>query len=434
MKVDPQNPNARSLQTQYTNDPVRRLFGNGTVHPAKGSILDQRKWHRWLQAIGMAVDAELYAYQETAESAPFPRTHVNGKEFIQFSSYDYLGLIGHPAINAAAIDAIQEFGTGTGGVRMLSGTNVLHRKLESAIADFFGVESALTFTSGYLANLALMTALVGGDGKVIADERIHRSLKDGLRLAKVNVDYFGHNDVVSLARMLEKNSGVERKFILTEGLFSMDGDICPLPEILELKAAHGAFLVVDEAHSLGVLGPNGRGVCDHFGISPSKVDVFTGSLSKAIPANGGFIAASEEIIVCLQHEAAPFIFSGALCPPAAAAASSALAVIRQEKWRIEHLYQNSMVLSGLIADRGYETNCNGAPIVPLILPADDDVYRMVKWLKEHGILSSPVVFPAVPSGRSRIRLCASVHHNAQMFASLACALDSFPELPSKPTI
>jgi len=295
-------------------------------------------------------------------------------------------------------------------VRLLTGTTQLHCQLEQELAAFKGTEAALTFTSGYLANLGVIAALLQPQDRVIVDARAHRSVVDGCQLARAQLRSFRHNDVASLRRKLEQDPRPGRTLIVVEGVYSMDGDICPLPEIVELKKAYGAMLLVDEAHSFGVLGASGRGVHEHFGIPADAVDLWMGSLSKAIPANGGFLAASRAMIVYLQHEAAPFMFSAALCPAAAAAARAALKVIDAEPWRQEVLRRNANILRQGLRDLGYDTGNSATPIVPVVLNDDVAAYRLARRLYDEGILASAIVSPAVPLGTARLRLCAMATH------------------------
>lgn len=349
----------------------------------------------------------LYTFQQALEGKSGPRVLIDGREFLMISSYDYLGLIGHPEVENAAIEAVRRYGTGTGGVRLLSGTTALHRALERDIADFKGTEAALTFSSGYLANLGVITSLLGPDDRVLLDERAHRSIVDACKLARVPVVRFRHNDLTMLKALLARPPLGRRTLVIVEGVYSMDGDVCPLPELVRLKESHGAFLMVDEAHSLGVLGQTGRGIDEHFGVSASAVDLWTGSLSKAIPSNGGFVAARSDLIIYLQHGAGAFMFSAALCPAAVAAARASLRLLREEPGRLSRLHTNAVRLRGSLRALGYDTGGSVSPIIPVILGNDVDAYRLSRTLFAHGILANAVVSPAVPLRAARLRLCAT---------------------------
>jgi 8-amino-7-oxononanoate synthase len=393
--------------------------------PERNSLLDLRKANRSFNEINALVEKNQYSFQPEYQERKGAIARVLGKEYFVFSSYDYLGLIGHDVINTAAKQAIDEFGTGTGGVRLLTGTNSLHRKLERDLAEFKGKEDAITFTSGYMANIAITTALIGKVGKVYADEKIHRSFMDALKLAGSDYVLFPHNDHQALKTMLAKDASVKRKFIVSEGVFSMDGDLCPLPELIALKKEHKAFLIIDEAHSFGVLGDNGRGIDEHYGIDPGEIDVVSGSLSKTIPANGGFILSNSAVIVFLQHECAPYIFSGSLCPPAASAAISALRIISEESWRLRELQTKVSALRSIIQLNGFKTSFGSSPVIPVLTGDYELTFKLYKFLHEKGILVCPVIFPAVPVNESIIRLCASVYHTDEMYEYFAKVLKEF---------
>ena len=327
------------------------------------------------------------------------------------SSYDYLGLAEHPRIRAASAEAVHRFGTGTGGVRLLTGSNELHRELEEAVAAFLGCEGAVLFSSGYLANLGAISALAEPQDVVVMDERAHQSLTDACRLARVPVRRFRHNDMEHLEYQLRGLGGRGRVFIIVEGAYSMDGDLCPLPDIVALKEKYGAYLLVDEAHSLGVFGERGRGVVEHYDVDPDAVDVRTGALSKAIPSNGGFVAGRRGLTIYLQHGAAPFMFSAALAPASTAAAREAFRVLGEEPKRLQRLRQNASHLRRGLQEIGYDTGTTDGPIIPVIVGEDEQAYRLARRLLDEGVLATAVVFPAVPRGSARLRLCATASHD-----------------------
>jgi 8-amino-7-oxononanoate synthase len=401
----------RDIESDAPMDPFHGMFDNALDAVLDlPSSLDTVRARRWFHSIQWTRDRGLYTYQQPLEGHSGNRARVGGRDFLMLSSYDYLGLIGHTQIERAAIEAIQEYGTGSGGVRLLTGTTRLHRQLEEELATFKGTEAALTFSSGYLANLGVIGALLEPQDRVIVDARAHRSIVDGCQLARVQLRSFRHNDMASLRRKLERDPNSGRTLIVVEGIYSMDGDICPLPEIVELKEAYGAMLLVDEAHSFGALGASGRGIHEHFGIPSDTVDIWMGSLSKAIPANGGFLAGSQAMIVYLQHEAAPFMFSAALCPASTAAAREALKVIDAEPWRIKALRRNTTRLRNGLQKLGYDTASSVTAIVPVVLNDDAAAYRLARRLYDLGILATAVVSPAVPLGTARLRLCAMATH------------------------
>jgi 8-amino-7-oxononanoate synthase len=391
-------------------------------------LLDHRKARRWLDVVAWGAREELYTFQQAMDGKSGPRVEVRGQTFYMLSSYDYLGLIGHPAIEAAAISAIQKFGTGTGGVRLLTGTNTLHRQLEERLAAFKRAEAAITFTSGYAANVAVFAALLGAHDRAVVDERIHRSIIDALHMAGVPYSTFRHNDAGSLDEAVQKTPRRRgsRLLIAVEGVYSMDGDICPLPDIVAVKEKHGAFLLVDEAHSLGVLGPTARGVDEHFGVRPGAVDLWTGSLSKSIPANGGYLIGSRQLMLYLQHGSAPFMFSAALCPAAAGAALAALETIEREPERIRRLWKNADYLHKSLRALGYNIGSSVSPVIPVITGSDESTYRLARHLFDHGILASAVVYPAVPRGAARLRLCATAAQDGAMLEAAMAAFATYP--------
>ncbi len=386
-------------------------------------ILDHRMAHRWFELLKLGADEDIYTFQEVIKGKSGPKVNIRDQPVYMMSSYDYLGLIGHPEIESASIDAIHEYGTGTGGVRLLTGTNVLHHHLEKSLSRFLGTESSMVLSSGYMANLAVIAGLFSKSDLVIADERIHRSIVDALKVAGIQQEHFRHNDPLSLKSILEKTERVKRKLILVEGVYSMDGDLCPLPEILALKEAHHAFLMIDEAHSLGVLGKTGRGITEHFGISPGRVDLFTGSLSKAIPANGGFVSAKEEVILYLKHGGAPYMFSAALSPANSAAALKSLEIIDKEPWRLNKLWQNTNRMMEGLRKGGIVTGSTQSPIIPVLCGKNEDAAKLSKGLLDRGFLATAVIYPAVPINSAILRLCSTASQSPDRIDQFAEALE-----------
>jgi glycine C-acetyltransferase len=350
---------------------------------------------------------------------------VGGKRLLMLSSYDYLGLIGDARIDAAAIEAVKKYGTGTGGVRMLTGTIDMHHQMERELAAFKGMPECVTFSSGYLANLAVIGALLTPADRVILDALSHRSLVDACRLAGVQIQRFRHNDAASLKEELELQGKFRRTLIISDGVFSMDGDIGILPELIELKKKYNAFLMVDESHSTGVLGKHGRGTDEHFGISPLEVDIWSGSLAKAIPSNGGFVAVSQEIGIFLQHAAAPFIFSAALCPAAVAAVRETVKILETEPERVARIQRNADLLRNGLAELGYNLGTSQTAIIPVIFGGEPAAAFFTARLRENGVLVTPILFPAVPQGTARLRLCVTASHTEE---DLHFALDVFKKL------
>jgi len=407
-------------------DPFEGFFDDGRCRPGQlPDYLQTDRARRWFDVVSWGVESDLYTYQQPLAGRSGPRVRVGDKELLMMSSYDYLGLIGHPSIERAAVEAVERYGTGSGGVRFLTGTTELHCKLERELAAFKGTEASITFTSGFLANVSVITALVGPRDRVILDSRSHRSIVDGCRLARTPFRFFLHNDPASLESKLRTGPFDGRTLIVVEGTYSMDGDICPLPDIVRLKREYGAMLMVDEAHSFGVLGATGRGVDEHFGIAPDEVDIWMSSLSKAIPANGGFLAASRALVIYLQHEVAPFVFSAALCPAAAAAALAALKVLQAEPSRLETVRRNADVLRSGLAELGYDTAESETPIVPAVIGDDVATWKAARRLLDEGVLATPIVFPAVAPNACRLRLCAMASHTE---CDMEQALNAFEAL------
>jgi len=387
----------------------------------KENLIDSRA-RRIFELMGRACDAGVYPYQLPLEGRSGPWVQAEGRQMMMLSSYDYLGLIGDPRIDESAVEAVRKYGTGTGGVRMLTGTIDLHHQMERELADFKGTAECISFSSGYLANLAVIAALLSPQDRVILDSLSHRSLVDACRLAGVPLQRFQHNDMASLRSELESGAKANRTVIIADGVFSMDGDICRLPELVELKQQFRCYLMVDESHATGVLGRNGRGTDEHFGIDTSMVDIWTGSLAKAIPSNGGFACLSQELAIYLQHAAAPFIFSAALCPAAVAAVRETLAILRGEPERVDRIRENAAFLRDGLRDLGYDTGTSETAIVPVIFRDEAVTALFSGRLRELGILATPVMFPAVPQGSARLRLCVTAAHTRQ---DLEFALDAF---------
>jgi len=396
--------------------------------PSHSMILHHRPAQRWFDLLKYGDETDLYNFQEVLQGKSGAEVIIRDKSFYMMSSYDYLGLIGHPEIEAAAIDAIHEFGTGTGGVRLLTGTNELHCQLEKGISQFKATESAMVLSSGYMANLAAIAGLFGRNDLVIADENIHYSIADAIRVAGVPHVYFRHNDISSLKKLLEENNEKKRRLIIVEGVYSMDGDICSLPEIVQAKEEYGAFLMVDEAHSLGVLGGSGRGVNEYFGIDAASIDIFTGSLSKAIPTNGGFVAAKEEVIIYLKHGGPPFMFSAALSPANTGASIKALEIIDKENWRLRNLWKNTRQMMSGLNNAGVNTGQSQSPVIPIICGHNEKAFTLSKKLFDIGFLANAVVYPAVPLSKARLRLCCTASQSPEVINQFVDTIEEFYSL------
>ncbi|HSR47737.1 MAG TPA: pyridoxal phosphate-dependent aminotransferase family protein [Anaerolineales bacterium] len=338
------------------------------------------------------------------------RVVVNGREMTMFASYSYLGLIGHPRISEAAKAAIDRFGTGTHGVRTLAGTLTLHHELEETIADFKGTEAAVTYSSGYATNLTTVSAMVGRHDTVYCDKLNHASIVDGCLLSGARFVRFRHNDMDDLEQRLKESPSSGARLIVADAVFSMDGDIIDLPRLVELRRKYGAWLMIDEAHSLGVLGKTGRGIEEHFGLS-NVIDVKMGTLSKTIPSVGGYVAGSADLITYLRHVSRAYIFSAALPPAQAAAALEAFRVIRDEPWRVDSVQRNAALFIQAVRGHGLDTLNTETAIVPVLCGTDDRAFRMTSEAQKKDIFVLPVVSPAVPEGLARLRATVTAAHN-----------------------
>lgn len=369
----------------------------------------------------------LYTFQLPLDQASGPESRALGRPITMFSSYSYLGLIGHPRLATAVKEAVEHYGTSTGGVRLMTGTLALHLEVERELARFLGQEAAAIFASGYDANLAAITSLFGPNDYAILDQYAHRSIHDGVQMAGCETKRFKHNDLDDLVRRLQqaKDRGAKRILIAVDSVFSMDGDQAPIAELIEIKRQFGAFLLVDEAHAIGAIGKTGRGVCEEQGINPADIDILTGSLSKAIPSSGGFVAGSQALKIYLQHGSAPYIFSAAVTPANAAAILETLKILEEEPEHMERLRENTRILKEGLNRLGFDTGRSTTPVVPLML---GDEWRAYRWaqtlLVDHGIFTSAVTFPAVSPGQARLRLCATAAHKPEHFELLFKGLEA----------
>ena len=349
--------------------------------------------------------------QPVAELRGGARVLVNGREMGMYASYSYLGLVGHPRINTAAKEAIDRFGTGTHGVRSLAGTLTLHRELEEKIANFKGAEAAITYSSGYVTNLTVVSTMVGRGDYVISDKLNHASIVDGCLMSGAKFLRFRHNDTESLEQRLQKAStdGDAAKLVIADSVFSMDGDILDFPRVVELCKQYHAWLMIDEAHSLGVLGKTGRGIEEYFGM-PGTIDIKMGTLSKTIPSVGGYVAGQRDLIEYLRHASRAYIFSAALPPAQAAAAKAAFDVILDEPWRVEKLNANTRQFIDGLKARRFDTLNTQTAIVPVLCGSDERAFDLTARAQHHDVFVLPVVSPAVPPGMARLRATVTAAH------------------------
>jgi 8-amino-7-oxononanoate synthase len=366
-----------------------------------------------VERVQQAKDAELYYYnQPITEMRGGARVLVRGREMGMFASYSYLGLIGHPKINKAAKDAIDKYGTGTHGVRSLAGTLEIHVELEETIANFKHAEACVTYSSGYATNLTVVSTLVGRHDYVFSDKLNHASIVDGCMMSGAKFVRFKHNDLDDLRARLEEAPARSAKLVIADSVFSMDGDVIDLPRMVELCRKHNAWLMIDEAHSIGVLGATGRGIEEHFGMD-DVIDIKMGTLSKTIPSVGGYVAGRKDLITYLRHASRAYIFSAALPPAQAAAANAAFKVILEEPERVKKLSKNSQQFISGIQQRGFNTLDTSTAIVPVICGEDDLAYAMTREVQKKDVFVLPVVSPAVQPGLARLRATVTAAHEPE---------------------
>lgn len=369
-------------------------------------------------------EANRYFYLQATVGKTNHRVKMkDGRDMVMLASYTYLGLIGHPDIEAASKAAIDEYGTGAGGVRLLTGTTDLHERLEERIAQFCKREDAAVYSSGYVTNMAIITSLCGPGDLVIMDKLDHASIVDGCLLSGAKWRTYRHNDTAHLESILERAAGkYSTIMVVADSVFSMDGDIMDLPAIKELCVHYGARLMVDEAHSIGALGATGHGIEEHFDMY-GAIDIKMGTLSKSIPGVGGYCAGDAALINYMKHSSRPFIFSAALPPAQCAAAIEAFNVIEREPWRLEQLHAvQSQYARGLKA-QGWDTMETGTCIVPVLIGDEAKTMDLTRMLFDRGVFVCPIVHPAVPRGTERLRTCLMATHTQedldQVFAAFS---------------
>ena len=367
----------------------------------------------------------LYRSLRTIESAPDARVQIESRSLIMCASNNYLGLANHPRLIDAACNAIQVFGTGSSGSRLITGNTVLHEQLESQLAGLKGTEAAILFNTGFMANLAVLSTLLGEGDVIFSDELNHASIIDGCRLSKANVVVYRHNDMADLEKKLlqrDGHGGNSRILIVTDGVFSMDGDIARLPEIVELADRFEAWVMVDDAHATGVLGAHGGGTADYYGLPPEKVHVQLGTMSKALGAEGGFVAGSQLLVDYLRNRARPFIFSTALSPSVIASAGTAAELVSNEPERRVRLHEIARRVRDGLSYLGFRVLPGETPIIPVILGDPERAMEFGQRLEVNGVFAPAVRPPSVPPGTSRIRLTVMA---TQTDADIAQILNAF---------
>jgi glycine C-acetyltransferase len=372
--------------------------------------------------------AGTYQRLRVLESESAAEARFDGKDVINLASNNYLGLTTHPKLREAALEATRRYGVGSGAVRTISGTMSLHMQLEERIARFKNVEACVVFQSGFAANAGTVAAVLTPEDHIISDELNHASIIDGCRLSRAKIHVFPHKDVAAAERKLAELDGQPgRKLLITDGVFSMDGDIGPLPGLVEAAKRHGAIMMVDDAHSSGVLGRNGRGTIDHFGLY-GRVHIQVGTLSKAIGVLGGYVCGSRALIEFLYHRARPFLFSTSHPPAVAASCMAAFDVLEEEPQRIEALWENTRYFKQGLQAAGFNTGLSETPITPVIVGAARTAHALSAALFEEGVLATGIGFPTVPEGKARVRTIVTATHTR---AELDRALQVFARVGKK---
>jgi glycine C-acetyltransferase len=369
-----------------------------------------------------------YQRLRVLESESAAESRFDGKDVINLASNNYLGLTTHPKLREAAIAAVKQFGVGSGAVRTISGTMTLHLQLEERIAAFKSVEACVVFQSGFAANAGTVSAILTPEDHIISDELNHASIIDGCRLSKAKIHVFPHKDVAAAGKILADLDSVPgRKLLISDGVFSMDGDIAPLPGLVEAAENYGAIMMVDDAHSSGLLGRNGRGTIDHFRLH-GRVHVQVGTLSKAIGVLGGYVCGSRDLIDFLYHRARPFLFSTSHPPAVAAACLAAFDILEQEPERIDRLWDNTRYFKKGLTSAGFNTGISETPITPVIVGEAATAHQLSRELFNEGVLATGIGFPTVPKGKARVRTIVTSSHTKD---ELDRALEVFAKVGKK---
>jgi len=371
-----------------------------------------------------AMKAGIYPYFHALTSGQDTEVIMDGKRVIMLGSNNYLGLTSDPRLKEAAIKAIEKYGSGCSGSRFLNGTLDLHIKLEEKLASFVKKEAALVFSTGFQTNLGIISALVGRNDYIIGDKQNHASIVDACRLSFGKLLKFKHNDMEDLERILESIPEDKGKLIVVDGVFSMEGDIANLPEIVKLAKKYGARVMVDDAHGLGVMGEHGRGTAEYFGLE-DEVDIIMGTFSKSLASLGGYVASKEDVIHYIKHNSRPFIFSASIPPANAAAAMEAINILESEPERIKKLWENAEFMKEGFKSMGLSVGGTKTPIVPIIVGDDYKAFKMTMELLDAGVYVNPAVSPAVEKGCALLRTSYTPTHTKEQ---LEFALEAFEKV------
>ncbi|NLU52256.1 MAG: aminotransferase class I/II-fold pyridoxal phosphate-dependent enzyme [Clostridiaceae bacterium] len=374
-----------------------------------------------------AMEAGIYPYFHALESGQDTVVTMEGRRTIMIGSNNYLGLTSDPRVIEAAIEATKKYGSGCSGSRFLNGTLDLHLELEKQLAEFVHKEACITFSTGFQSNLGIISAIAGRNDYIICDKENHASIYDACRLSYATMVRFKHNDMNDLERVLSEVPDNKGKLIVTDGVFSMGGEICNLPEIVRLAKKYGARVMVDDAHGLGVLGKNGRGTAEHFGLE-DEVDIIMGTFSKSLASLGGYMAASEEVVSYVKHNSRPFIFSASIPPANAASALCALNILKKEPERVQRLNEIADYMRGLLRKNNIPLKESQTPIIPIMTYDDTRTFVICKELLKEGVYVNPVISPAVPQGQSMIRTSYTATHTRELMDE---AIEKFVKVFSK---
>jgi glycine C-acetyltransferase len=363
----------------------------------------------------------LYRRLRVLESEQAARATVDGRAIVNLSSNNYLGLTTHPRLKERAIEAIERYGVGSGSVRTIAGTLDIHMELEHRLAAFKQTEAAVVFQSGFTANAGTVSSILTRDDVVVSDELNHASIIDGCRLSRAEIQVFPHKDAEAARAILKRLPRQQRKLLITDGVFSMDGDLGPLPDLCDVAEEFGCIMMVDDAHASGVFGKNGRGTVDHFGMH-GRVDVQVGTLSKAIGSIGGYVAGSRSLIEFLYHRARPFLFSTSHPPSVAATCLAALDVLEEEPQLLDRLWDNTRFFKAGLEALGFNTGLSESPITPVIVGDGALAMKLSDRLFAEGVFAQGIGFPTVPRGKARVRTIVTATHTRP---DLQFALDVF---------
>jgi glycine C-acetyltransferase len=348
----------------------------------------------------------------TLEGRQLARARYDGRDVVNLASNNYLGLAAHPRMREAASRAAAEYGAGTGAVRTIAGQMTMHGELEQRFAAFKGAEDALMFQSGFTANSGTVAAVLGKEDVIVSDELNHASIIDGARLSRAAIKVYPHRDAAAADRLLKETASKGRQLLITDGVFSMDGDIAPLPDLVEVAERRGAIMMVDDAHATGVLGEGGRGSVDHFGLH-GRVDIQVGTLSKAIGALGGFIAGPSQLIRWLVNRGRPYLFSTSAPPAVVAACTTALDILDDEPDRLHRLWSNTREFKGELHALGFDTGDSETPITPVMAGVERTAQELSRGLWEEGVFAPAIVYPTVPRGKARVRTIVTADHKRE---------------------